>query len=162
MIGGALAKPVDAFPSIFAPGSLWDHYPYLLPNLFSAVCVFIGVIIGVLFLEETHEEKKHKRDRGVELGKRLLSRIQWKTRKPSHGKALEEQPLLENEEQLPGYRSTNKRKQLASSAGPSLQQPLDSETSLLARVAASEMQASSAIFTRPVVMIIISYGILAL
>jgi hypothetical protein len=163
MIGGALARPVKAFPSIFAPGSLWDHYPYLLPNLFSAVCVFMGVIVGVLFLEETHELKKHKRDRGVELGKRLLSYFQHsKSSSHSHRKSLEEEPLLDSSEQLPGYRVSGTTQQLAPAASPSLQAPLDLENSVITRVAAPERPSSSTIFTRPVVLIIITYGILAL
>jgi hypothetical protein len=161
MIGGALAKPADVFPSIFPPGSLFDRYPYLLPNLFSAVCVFIGFFIGVLFLEETHEEKKQQRDRGVELGKHLLSYFQRKGLPSRRGKILEEQPLLESEDQLPGYRSTHMASQLATSAGPSFHQPLDLESSVITRVAAPEMRPPSTIFTRPVVLIIISYGILA-
>ncbi|KAB5532755.1 major facilitator superfamily domain-containing protein [Coniochaeta sp. 2T2.1] len=161
MIGGALARPVRAFPSLFAPGSLWDHYPYLLPNLFSAICVFMGVIVGVLFLEETHEEKKHKRDRGVELGKRLLSLFNRDKSTLRHGKSLEEEPLLEGEEQLPGYQTTDPTQQLASSTASSLQPPLDLESSVITRVAAPEAPVTSRIFTRPVIMIIISYGILA-
>lgn len=162
MIGGALARPVKAFPSIFAPGSLWDHYPYLLPNLFSAVCVFMGVIIGVLFLEETHEEKKHNRDRGVELGKRLLSYFQQSKSSHSQGKSLEEEPLLDAGEQLPGYQSTETTQRIAPAAGSSLQPLPDLENSVITRVAASERPSSSRIFTRPVVLIIITYGILAL
>ncbi|KAB5536061.1 major facilitator superfamily domain-containing protein [Coniochaeta sp. 2T2.1] len=161
MIGGALARPVRAFPFLFAPGSLWAHYPYLLPNLFSAICVFMGVIVGVLFLEETHEEKKHKRDRGVELGKRLLSLFNRNETTFRHGKSLEEEPLLEGEEQLPGYHTTDPTQQLSSATASSLQPPLDLESSVITRVAAPEAPVTSRIFTRPVIMIIISYGILA-
>ncbi|OIW32111.1 MFS general substrate transporter [Coniochaeta ligniaria NRRL 30616] len=161
MIGGLLARPVKAFPSIFAPGSLWDQYPYLLPNLFSAVCVFMGLIVGVLFLEETHEEKKHKRDRGLELGKRLLSYFQQSKSSNSRGKCLEEEPLLDGGEQLPGYQSTDTTQRLASVAGPGLPPSLDLENSVITRVAAPERPSSPVIFTRPVVLIIITYGILA-
>lgn len=161
MIGGALARPVRAFPSLFAPGSLWDHYPYLLPNLFSAVCVFMGVIVGVLFLEETHEEKKHKRDRGVELGKRLLSFFQRNKSSQTHGKSLEEEPLLDAGEQLPGYRSSDTTPQMGPSSSPSLQPPLELDNPVIARATVPERPSSSRIFTRPVVLIIITYGILA-
>jgi hypothetical protein len=106
MIGGALAKPVESMPSIFVPGGLFDKLPYLLPNLFSACCVFIGLIIGILFLEETHVERKLQRDRGVEIGRYLLS-LASRARKPK-GKAPEEEPLLgESDEALPGYRSAD-------------------------------------------------------
>lgn len=162
MIGGALAKPVDAFPSIFTPGSLWDRYPYLLPNLFSAICVFIGLVIGILFLEETHAEKKHNRDGGLELGKRLISYFQRTKRSSRHGKCPEEEPLIEAEEQLPGYQSTGTSPMLASFTGPSLHEPSDIENSTApAREVAPERKPSK-IFTRQIIFIIITYGILAL
>lgn len=163
MIGGALARPVNAYPSIFAPGSLWDRYPYLLPNLFSAICVFMGVVVGVLFLEETHAEKKHKRDRGVELGKRVLALFQRSRSRTANDKSFETEPLLDAGEQLPGYRSSNAAQPLASVASSSLQTPLDLENPVVTLAAPPEMSSSSSkIFTRPVVLIIITYGILAL
>lgn len=162
MIGGALAKPVEAFPAIFPSGSLWDRYPYLLPNLVSAVCVFFGVIIGLLFLEETHAERKHQRDRGVELGNYLVSRMPWSKRGSVHDKkSLEEQPLLEAEEQLPGYRTNENSPHLTSSTGPDLQERLDLEDAVPVIAADAERKQASKIFTRPVVLNIISYGILA-
>jgi hypothetical protein len=54
---------------------LFDKYPYLLPNLFCAVCVVFGVAIGFLFLEETHQEKKARRDVGVEIGSWILRHL---------------------------------------------------------------------------------------
>src|SRR5689334_23256394 len=66
MIGGALARPCDSYPSLFSPGSIWDRYPYLLPNVFSAVIVLIGVVNGLLFLAETHAERRPRRNRGIE------------------------------------------------------------------------------------------------
>ena len=75
-IGGGLAvQPVRNYPSLFAQGGLFDKYPYLLPNLFCAVCVVFGVTVGLLFLEETHQEKKARRDVGVEIGSRILRRL---------------------------------------------------------------------------------------
>jgi hypothetical protein len=165
MIGGALAKPVDTLPSIFAPGSLWDRFPYLLPNLFSAICVSLGVVIGLLFLEETHAEKKKGRDRGVELGNYLLSYLPGaSTEGRSAAKTAEEQPLLfETEESLPGYLTNGP------SAGPSSAPPGTSEQGAVDFEDACGGQASNQdsrpvtrIFTKPVVTIIASYGILAL
>ena len=73
MIGGALARPCISYPDLFPRGTIWDRYPYLLPNLFSAATVFVGLVVGLLFLEETHAEKKLQRDRGRELGNRITS-----------------------------------------------------------------------------------------
>lgn len=164
MIGGAMAKPVEAFPSIFQPGSLWDRFPYLLPNLFSAVCVFCGVIIGLLFLEETHSEQKHRRDRGVELGNYLLSRIPWTTcSKSSKQKSAEEEALLEPEEQLPGYRTTESSPHLASvSTNSDPVEPLNLGVADLTGSVDLGPKPVTKTFTRPVVLNIVSYGILAL
>lgn len=164
MIGGALARPVDAFPTIFTPGSLWDKFPYLLPNLFSAVCVLFSVMIGILFLEETHPEKKLNRDRGLELGNRLLSFWHKKVvARCRNSKGKEEQPLLDNEDQLPGYRSDEESSQLAITPRSVVPDPFDLEGAVAPlRVAAPERKPTGKIFTRPVVMIIVSYGILAL
>ncbi|KAL2167390.1 hypothetical protein VTG60DRAFT_1340 [Thermothelomyces hinnuleus] len=164
MIGGALAKPVESLPSVFAPGSIWDRFPYLLPNLFSATCVSLGVIIGLLFLEETHAEKKKRRDRGVELGNYLLSLLpSWsardKGRSPAKG-SEEEQPLLfDAEESLPGYLTSEDLAGPSSVSGPSGLVQQEARTS--SQLSQQESKPVARIFTKPVVTIIASYGILA-
>ena len=45
---------------------MFDTYPYLLPNLVCSAIVVFGLAVGVLFLEETHEDRKYDRDRGLE------------------------------------------------------------------------------------------------
>ncbi|KAK3307034.1 major facilitator superfamily domain-containing protein [Chaetomium strumarium] len=154
MIGGALAKPVESLPSVFAPGSIWDRFPYLLPNLFSAICVSVGVVIGVLFLEETHAEKKLCRDRGRELGNYLLSLLPGRSDK-SKGKLPasdgEGQPLLMETESLPGYLTGKVSAGPSSASGSSQEELTDAE----------EAKPVTGIFTKPVLTIIASYGILA-
>ncbi|OTB08109.1 hypothetical protein M426DRAFT_201156 [Hypoxylon sp. CI-4A] len=172
MIGGALARPCISYPSIFAPGTIWDRYPYLLPNLFSAFIVVIGVVNGILFLEETHAEKKLKRDRGLELGNWILSGLPiiGKCAEPRDEKSkmaeMESQPLLDNDheddEQLPGYQTNENTPEnsprIRSASVPSISwDSLDLEN-------AHEEETNlgiSRIFTRPVVLNIISFGILA-
>ncbi|KAM0491727.1 hypothetical protein ACHAPB_009039 [Verticillium nonalfalfae] len=158
MIGGALARPCISYPNVFLPGSIWEKYPYLLPNLFSAAAVCCGVIIGLLFLEETHPERKHRRDAGVELGKRFTSWMSSNNCQLTARKA-EKQALLE-EEQLPGYRTSENSPQLSTTSAPELNDSLDlNASSCGASDAGSEMK--SKIFTKAVVLNIISYGILA-
>ena len=178
MIGGALARPCVLYPDFFPPGSLWDRYPYLLPNLFSAVAVSCGVIIGLLFLEETHPEKKFRRDRGVELGNYLLS---FFSRKSADEKLddMETASLLSQDDQLPSYRTRENSPQLTYTTVPDVEtQPLldpegheagyqATETESLRATSSHSMRATETekeqkIFTRPVVFNIISYGILAL
>lgn len=168
MIGGALARPCISYPSLFAPGTIWDRYPYLLPNLFSAFVVLIGVINGILFLEETHSEKKQKPDRGLELGNWILSclPIFGKCAESRDEKAkfseMETQPLIDHEEQLPGYRTNEATPEnsprIRSASVPSISwETLDLESSR-----EESSLGISKIFTRPVVLNIVSFGILAL
>jgi hypothetical protein len=58
---------------------LFDKFPYLLPNLVCAGFVVIGLVIGLLFLEETHEDKKDRRDHGLEFGRWILEILRFKT-----------------------------------------------------------------------------------
>ncbi|EMT60678.1 hypothetical protein FOC4_g10011955 [Fusarium odoratissimum] len=138
MIGGALARPCISYPEIFARGTIWDRYPYLLPNLFSAATVFFGVIIGLLFLDETHAEKKAQRDRGREIGDYLASCVR-------PGSA-------HSDEALPAYRSQENSPRLA---------PQPDTQSLNEAPLEPIAVRRSKTFTKPVIMNIISYGILA-
>ncbi|KAJ4270018.1 hypothetical protein NW762_001691 [Fusarium torreyae] len=171
MIGGALARPCISYPEIFARGTIWDRYPYLLPNLFSAATVFIGVIIGLLFLDETHSEKKNQRDRGRELGDYLASWFGGVAKCNGRGRSPEKQALLDgkqhtqylstsarpgsahsDDEALPAYRSQENSPRLSPQA----------DTQSLASVRLEPVvQRKPKTFTKPVIMNIISYGILA-
>jgi hypothetical protein len=160
MIGGALARPCISYPSIFSPGTIWERYPYLLPNLFSATAVFCGVVIGILFLEETHAEKKKRRDRGVELGSRITS---WMTRshcQTARTKKVEELSMLEGDDELPGYQTTENSPHLTSTAGPELHDHLDLDADVDSKPITVKEKPKP--FTNPVILNIISYGILAL
>lgn len=76
-----MADPIKHYPDIFKPGGFLEEYPYALPNLFAAGVLFIGILIGVLFLEETHAELKQRKDYGLDFGKKLtgiLTRLFYK------------------------------------------------------------------------------------
>ncbi|ODA76351.1 hypothetical protein RJ55_08197 [Drechmeria coniospora] len=183
MIGGALARPCISYPNLFPRGSIWDRYPYLLPNLFSAIMVFVGVAIGLLFLEETHIEKKLQRDRGRELGRKLTALLRKATgRCQRRIRIPEKQALLaghddhddltgrnaagacaragdkltEMDEPLPAYRSRENSPKLAPRKGP-LTRPHDDQGHRIG----SEPGGKAKVFTKPVILNIISYGILA-
>jgi len=72
-MGGALADPVANYPSFFAHGTIFERYPYLLTNLVCAAVVGFSLTVGVLFLEETHEDKKERRDIGRRAGDWILN-----------------------------------------------------------------------------------------
>ncbi|KAI2629438.1 major facilitator superfamily domain-containing protein [Xylaria nigripes] len=164
-IGGALARPCISYPSLFSPGTIWERFPYLLPNLFSAFIVLIGVINGFLFLEETHAQKKLERDRGLELGNWILSKFAGfrkskeardeKSKLPDHKDEI--QPLIEHDEPLPTYR-TNENTPASSPRLRSASAPSIAQNSL----DLNQMGVGiSKTFTRRVVLNIISFGILA-
>lgn len=61
ILGGSLADPVNSFPSLFGPGSalggqdgVWwmQRWPYALPNVLSAIFIFMSVIAVFLGLDE--------------------------------------------------------------------------------------------------------------
>jgi hypothetical protein len=72
-IGGTLAEPVKNYPSVFPKGSIFEQFPYLLPNIVCTGFVVFGLIVGLLFLEETHEDKKSRNDPGLKIGKWFLA-----------------------------------------------------------------------------------------
>ncbi|KAI1818018.1 major facilitator superfamily domain-containing protein [Poronia punctata] len=168
MIGGTLARPCISYPSLFSPGTIWDRYPYLLPNLFSAFVVLVGVINGLLFLEETHPHKKLERDRGLEIGDWIISKFSsLKCAEPRDEKskmkdqADEFRPLIDHDEPLPQYRSNDNSPanspRLTSAPAPRI--PRDSLD--LRRPDEYISIGVNKTFTEPVVLNIICFGILA-
>ena len=55
-IGGTLADPHEAWPNAFPLGSLFQRYPYLLPNLVCAALLLVSIVLGIFLLEETHPD----------------------------------------------------------------------------------------------------------
>ncbi|KAL4867320.1 hypothetical protein BDV12DRAFT_186733 [Aspergillus spectabilis] len=81
ILGGMLADPLKNYPQIFGPGSflggkdgVWwmERWPFALPNLISAVFIFISWASVFLGLDETHEVARHRSDWGRKLGRRLV------------------------------------------------------------------------------------------
>ncbi|ROW09349.1 hypothetical protein VMCG_02546 [Cytospora schulzeri] len=172
IIGGNLARPCRNMPSLFPTGTIWEQYPYLLPNLFSAATCVLGVIIGILFLEETHVEKKDRHDPGLALGRYITSRF---TRRRSETKdsLSETSSLIGRDENLPHYRTTENSPQLTSTPAADMEtQPLldpevvddrlrqSTENARNAKAEKASLSTTLA-FTRPVIVNIVSYGILA-
>ncbi|CAK7235206.1 hypothetical protein SBRCBS47491_009213 [Sporothrix bragantina] len=55
-IGGTFADPHASFPELFPRGSLFDRFPYLLPNLLCALLLLVSIVLGYFLLEETHPD----------------------------------------------------------------------------------------------------------
>ncbi|KAF2718272.1 MFS general substrate transporter [Polychaeton citri CBS 116435] len=189
IIGGGLAEPVRNYPGLFKPGTIFDDFPYLLPNLVCATIVILGMTVGIFFLEETHEDKKERRDMGLEFGNWILARIR---RQPEGRIACqkrnyaEETLMLMHEDDLPpDYRSTASSPELSpSQAGPagvpppayhsidgsqlkSLDNPTQDAVELHAAEEAQQdptCKRNSSVksaFTKQVMLNIVGYGILA-
>lgn len=164
VIGGALARPCHSFPTVFSSGSLFDRFPFLLPNLVCAAVLAIGVLVGVLFLEETHQEKKYRRDKGLEAGKWILSKFRRRpsfrgSNKAEHACLVVSRPLLDDPP--PGYRTTEGSPRYPLSRSQSPCAPFSTcEKKGRARDSTNPRGVETA-FTRQVIIYIISYGILA-
>ncbi|KAF2665392.1 MFS general substrate transporter [Microthyrium microscopicum] len=75
-LGGALANPMNRPPTDRTDGPFLWRFPYVLPNLVIAAFFLGGIAIGILFLEESLESKKDKRDWGIELGRKVVALFQ--------------------------------------------------------------------------------------
>jgi len=137
-MGGALAMPCEAYPWLFPKGTLFDAYPFLLPNLVSVVILVFGITTGFLFLEETHAEKKHHRDVGLECGDLVLEKL-FKIHNIRNYERCEVASLTEN----------------PSTPDVSVATEDDLETGF------SEKTTKVSVFNRQVILIIVGYGILA-
>lgn len=157
-MGGALAMPCEAYPWLFPKGSTFDEYPFLLPNLVCVVILVFGICNGLLFLEETHAEKKYRRDVGLKAGDRLLRKFFGCRTARSYDDKLamyvaDELDALVDDPP-PGYRSTENSPKLCST-------PTASIASDLERSLEKEDRSFKTCFNRQVVLIIIGYAILA-
>jgi len=157
MLGGALAEPCMNFPTVFPRGTIFDRFPYLLPNLVCAAILACGVVVGILFLEETNEEKKNRRDVGLDAGQWILAKVRWwdsKTEQQSKLKDAnldERRSLIDQDDQPPGYRTTEGSPLLPSSRALSPERATKYD----------KPPALTKAFTTQVILNIIAYGILA-
>ena len=163
-LGGALAQPCENLPAFFARGTIFDQCPFLLPNLVCAVILGFGVLIGTLFLEETHEEKKYRRDLGLQAGRWLLDQLKYKPYTAMGDKAgdaiIEEYCSLLEDEAPPGYRTNEGSPWVPSSPSQTPCVKGANRTAIYGRKP-HQLRGVKKAFTKPVVLNIIGFGILA-
>lgn len=163
-LGGTLSDPVKHYPSVFQPGSIFERFPYLLPNLVCTAVVCMGLVVGILFLEETHEEKKFRRDPGLELGGWILRKL---CRTASSEKEYEKigyfeetlSFLVEDNEILQGYAQPEALPHDGSTEAAPLLPPAKNE---LRHTEPAAKLPISRVFTKQIILNIVAYGILAL
>jgi MFS family permease len=97
ILGGALASPATKLPHMFGSNKFFKKFPFALPNLVNGVIFTFGLLVGVLFLKESLEAKKYRRDYGRIVGK-------WLTRSCT-GRRKELRPADDFESMLPSGKS---------------------------------------------------------
>ncbi|KAF1350187.1 major facilitator superfamily domain-containing protein [Delphinella strobiligena] len=72
-LGGALANPEGIKPGQPLPAnpSFLEKFPYALPNIIASLIFVVGIITGMLFLEETLAVKCDQRDYALLLGDKI-------------------------------------------------------------------------------------------
>ncbi|KAF8245398.1 MFS general substrate transporter, partial [Wilcoxina mikolae CBS 423.85] len=73
-LGGLLADPASTWPGVFGGWEWCRRWRWALPNVVNAVLLASSFVAGLLFLEETLESKKHRRDIGHEFLSRFFRR----------------------------------------------------------------------------------------
>lgn len=118
--------------------------------------------IGILFLEETHEDKKDRRDIGLDVGDWLVGRFRSRSVSEKGGFIGEGFHLLaEAVDDHSGHSSTESSPSLAPVSTSIAELPPHSlRSGDLAPLVKSEAAVVSA-FTKQVILVIVSYGLLA-
>lgn len=99
-LGGALVHPSENFPAFFGNSSFFRRNSFCLPGLVAGLFFLVGISAGFLFLRETLETKKHRKDYGLMLGSALTascSKRIGRSRRPKswHTANEESRPFLE-------------------------------------------------------------------
>ncbi|KAL4976941.1 major facilitator superfamily domain-containing protein [Aspergillus desertorum] len=159
-MGGALSQPCDNYPWLFSGDSVFKVFPFLLPNLVCVVVLMTGIVVGLLFLEETHPEKKHRRDRGLELGNWLIGKCRGSRVQTAEGPDVKadsaDAGYFDDYDEIPppAYRSTETSPRL----GPVKEvDDLSAGDDIEKQMTGGKPKA----FTKQVIFNIIGYGILA-
>jgi MFS family permease len=108
VMGGVLADPAGSYPSLFGRDSLFGgkagvrwmlFWPYLTPNLMSAVIVSVSLLTIFFGLNETLSSVKYRPDRGRALGRRLWNSIHRKKHQYTAVETTDERASDSNEDQ---------------------------------------------------------------
>jgi hypothetical protein len=72
VVGGYLAEPVKKYPPLFGLDTIWEQFPYLLPNLVVVVFLLASCVSGFLALQEVHPRFQGQ----IDLGRKVSATIQ--------------------------------------------------------------------------------------
>lgn len=82
-----MAEPVKHYPSLFHEGTIWDQFPYLLPNLVVVMFLLSSCIVGFFRLEEVHPRFRDQIDIRWTLMRRIrnvLTGNGWETHEDAY------------------------------------------------------------------------------
>ncbi|KAF2852534.1 MFS general substrate transporter [Plenodomus tracheiphilus IPT5] len=74
-LGGALSNPLRIDPRKPRGSKFLEKFPYVLPNIVAAAFFTTGIVVGWLFLQETLESKRGKKDLGIRTGEKITGSV---------------------------------------------------------------------------------------
>lgn len=162
-LGGALADPVKNYPTIFKPNGVFDRFPYLLPNLVCTAVVVFGLVIGILFLEESHEDKRGRKDVGLQIGNKIIRAFHRKTEEPHLAGAQNKEAdiVLPQDEKRLSYQSTERSTVSLDIPHSDIENPMSCDEACTIPSTYEKLSWRQGLSVQ-VILIIIGYGILAL
>lgn len=150
--GGALANPAVKHPDIFGHWEIFRKYPFALPNILSAFLFILGITTGFLFLEETLQSRRHKRDYGLVLGQ-LLTQSCSSRREKSHRYVGYDEDIIEGTRLLSEHSSDTEDYAAITNGG---------RTKKVRPLSKGDIRKSKTIFTTQSCLVLIAYGMMAL
>ena len=105
--GGALANPAARHPEVFGKIKFFKTFPFALPNLVAGLFFLVGLSAGILYLKETLETKRYRRDYGRELGKLLQLSFVRRPKQPKRQRHDEQASSLLRHSRIPSASTTN-------------------------------------------------------
>lgn len=121
-----------------------------------------GIVVRILFLEETYAKKKHRHDPGLAARKWILSKLalcaNLKASRSEKIADLDDVLSLLGDKQPPGYRTSTGSPNLPPTPSPEPQKALDLNAS---HITPKAKPTAAKTFTNQVILNIVGYSILA-
>lgn len=124
------------------------------------ILVVFGLVIGILFLEETHEKKKDRRDPGLALGKYFLRKLSRTPKDDFDYSSLANVSVEETYALMIEGQSSHEASPRMSTASTTAPDPLDRSMDLEAITEKPKVSTLKAL-NKQVLLSILSYGLLA-
>ncbi len=121
--GGVLADPASRYPEVFGNIKFFINFPFALPNLVASLFFLVCVSVGILFLKETLETRRHRRDYGRVLGRFLLAPFVRRQKKPKWQRHDEQASSLLKHSRISSVSTMSGRSEFSSEQKTAKQSP---------------------------------------